>query len=96
MEKTKPDLSRRLIREIAKELGTSYEEVFSIVNTQSKYTAEVIQYSGFETVTLPYLGKFMVKPARLKKLNDNMMNKRRESISGGTRKSEPDHGSESN
>jgi len=66
------DLSTVLMKEIAKDMGTSFEEIYSIVNTQSKYTAHMIEHSGFEAISLPYLGKFMVNPFRLQKINQSM------------------------
>jgi hypothetical protein len=71
----KRDVSGEIIREVAKETGAAIEEVFSIVNCQSKYVAWVIEHSGFETVTLPYLGKFVVNPKRVQKLNQAMTQK---------------------
>jgi glucan phosphorylase len=74
--KQRYDLHSNLIREIAREMGTSFEEIYSVVNTQSKYTVHVMTSSGFETVMLPYLGKFLVKPYRLYKLNENRAQRR--------------------
>jgi len=65
------DLSTILMKEIAQDLGTSFEEVYSIVNSQSKFTAHIVEHSGFETVSLPYLGKFTVNPYRLQMINQN-------------------------
>jgi len=72
----KNDLELQICREISKEIGAPVEVVMSIVRTQSKYTTHMIEHSGFEAVSLPYLGKFHVKPGRLKKLNESMANRR--------------------
>jgi hypothetical protein len=72
----KSDLEVQICREISKEIGAPVEEIMSIVRTQSKYTTYMMEHSGFETVSLPYLGKFHVKPGRLKKLNESMANRR--------------------
>lgn len=73
---TKVDLELKLCKEISREIGASLEEVVSIVRTQAKYVSHVMEFSGFESVSLPYLGKFLVKPARLRKLNELMADKR--------------------
>lgn len=72
----KNDLELIICREISKEIGAPVEEVMSIVRTQSKYVTHIIEHSGFESVSLPYLGKFIVKPERLQKLNESEANKR--------------------
>lgn len=69
------DLTTVLVKEIAKEIGSSFEEVYSIVNTQSKFAAHIVETSGFEAVSLPYLGKFLVNPRRLQHINQNRANK---------------------
>jgi len=74
----KNDLELQICREISKEIGAPVEEVMSIVRTQSKYATHIIEHSGFEAISLPYLGKFLVKPGRLKKLNESMANRRLE------------------
>lgn len=76
MSYDKNDLELQICRQIATEIGAPIEEVVSIVRTQSKYVTQIIAKSGFESVSLPYLGKFLVKPGRLKKLNEAMAEKR--------------------
>ena len=72
----KSDLEYEICKEISKEIGSPMEEVMSIVRTQSKYVTQTIKTSGFESISLPYLGKFLVKPWRLVKLNEAMAEKR--------------------
>jgi len=76
MSSSRPDLELSLCKELSREMGASLEEIISIVKTQFKFTSETVANSGFETVALPYLGKFRVKPGRLFKLNESMMEKR--------------------
>jgi hypothetical protein len=76
MGRDKNDLELQICREIAKEINAPLEEVITIVRAQSKYVTHVMEHSGFEAVSLPYLGKFLVKPMRLKKLNEAMAEKR--------------------
>ena len=61
----------RIIQEIAKELGISPSLVQKIVKTQFEFVKTVMEKGEFETVRLPYFGKFSVKPYRLQKVNEN-------------------------
>lgn len=61
----------RINQEIAKELGISPNLVQKIVRTQFEFVKYVMEKGEFETVRLPYFGKFMVKPYRLQKVNEN-------------------------
>lgn len=72
----KSDLELQICREISKEIGAPLEEVMSIVRMQSKYVTRIMEFSLFESVSLPYLGKFLVKPGRLINLNKTMAEKR--------------------
>jgi energy-converting hydrogenase A subunit M len=60
-----------IARDVAKQLNITYEEVFSIYRSAIAYTVHVMKHSAFETIKLSYLGKFLVKPFRLKKYNEN-------------------------
>ena len=57
--------------EIAKELGISPSLVQKIVKSQFEFLRNTMEQGEFETVRLPFLGKFMVKPYRLQKVNEN-------------------------
>lgn len=61
---------KEIIKQISENIGAPISEVEQIVNSQSEYVAYVMEHSGFETVMLPYLGKFLVNPKRLKYLNN--------------------------
>ncbi|NCC41845.1 MAG: hypothetical protein EOM21_21020 [Gammaproteobacteria bacterium] len=63
-------------RDVAKQLNITYEEVFSIYRSAIAYTVHVMKHSAFETVKLSYLGKFLVKPYRLKKYNENKIKRK--------------------
>jgi len=65
-----------IARSVAKQLNVTYEEVFSIYRCAIAYVIHVMKHSGFEAVKLSYLGKFLVKPYRLKKYNENKINKK--------------------
>jgi hypothetical protein len=72
----KSPLQLQLIREIAKERKRPVEEVMLIVNSQSAFAREVIQKSGFDSVKLPYIGKFYVKLSRVHKLSEKKAKER--------------------
>lgn len=61
----------RIHQEIAKELGVSPSLVQKMVRTQFEFVKTTMEKGEFETVRLPYFGKFMVKPYRLQKVNEN-------------------------
>lgn len=65
-----------LARRISKEIGMPYEQTLSIIRSSVGYIIHVMKHSGFETVKLPYLGKFMVKPKRLQYYNEHKIRKR--------------------
>lgn len=59
-------------------LATKYNlpisKIEEAVYYQFKYTSKVIREGKFESVRLPYLGKFHVNPGRLKHLNERPNN----------------------
>jgi nucleoid DNA-binding protein len=61
----------RINQEIAKELGISPSLVQKMVRSQFEFVKTTMEKGEFETVRLPYFGKFMVKPYRLQKVNEN-------------------------
>jgi nucleoid DNA-binding protein len=61
----------RIIQEIAKELGISPSLAQKIIKTQFEFVKITMEKGEFETVRLPYFGKWTVKPYRLQKVNEN-------------------------
>lgn len=59
---------------ILQRLATKYDlpiqKIEEAVYYQFKYVSQVIKKGNFESVRLPYLGKFHVLPGRLKHLNN--------------------------
>ena len=59
--------------EIIHMLATRYnlpiKKVTEIVNYQFKYVNKIMKRGKFESIRLPYFGKFSVKPNRLKYIN---------------------------
>lgn len=70
------DLKKEICREIAKDFGMPYEQVVSIENSATSYIKHVMEHSGFETIKLPYFGKFTVNPIRLKEYNEGRIKNR--------------------
>jgi nucleoid DNA-binding protein len=64
-------LEEKIIQEVAKELGISQSIAQKIVRSQFQYVRKTMEKGEFETVKLPYFGKFHVKPYRLQKVNEN-------------------------
>jgi len=56
--------------EIIYKLSNQYDlpakVIMEIVNSQFKFTAMIMSSGEFETIRLPYLGKFTVNPNRVK------------------------------
>jgi nucleoid DNA-binding protein len=60
---------KALIQELASKHNLPLKTVSNIVEHQFKYVAKIMGQGNFETVRLPYFGKFSVKPGRLKNVN---------------------------
>tara|TARA_R110002073_G_scaffold237713_1_gene398750 strand:- start:475 stop:684 length:210 start_codon:yes stop_codon:yes gene_type:complete len=63
-----------IIQKLASEYNLSLQKVEEAVYFQFKYVAEVIRAKEFESVRLPFLGKFHVRKGRLKHLNERFNN----------------------
>lgn len=55
-----------LIYKLANKYNLSLELVEDIVNHQFKFISKTMKKGDFESVRLPYFGKFSVKPNRIK------------------------------
>jgi hypothetical protein len=62
-----------VVEDVAEELGISSHIIAGIVETQSRYTAQVIQAGGLETIMFVYLGKFKINPRQVQKMMANSM-----------------------
>jgi len=60
-------------REIIHYLATKYnlplQTIERIVSYQFKYVSKIMKEGNFESIRLPYFGKFSVNPNRVKHLN---------------------------
>lgn len=64
-------MEEKIYQEVARELGISRSLVQRIAQTQFEFVKLTMEKGEFETVKLPYFGKFTVKPYRLQKVNEN-------------------------
>lgn len=60
---------KALIQDLASKHNLPLKTVTDIVESQFKYAAKIMADGSFDTIRLPYFGKFSVKPARLKNVN---------------------------
>ena len=60
-----------IIEHLAYKYNLSVEEVEEIVNHQFKYIEKIMKDGKFETIRLPYFGKFSVKQKRVEYINKN-------------------------
>ena len=68
-----------IIYKLANKYNLPSKVILEIVNSQFKFTARVMSKGNFDTIRLPYLGKFTVNPNRVKHLNkkrDAKLNKK--------------------
>ena len=63
-------LMEEKIQEIIAEDGGTYEEVAEVVMSQFAFVRQHMEHGAFSQVRMPYLGKFYVKPSRLYRLNN--------------------------
>ena len=65
----KNKVKEELIAKIAEEYGYDKAEVRHIVDSQYSFLRKTIEHGAFDSVRLPYFGRFHVNPYRLHKLN---------------------------
>jgi nucleoid DNA-binding protein len=62
-------LKDKLYKKLAEEYGTTVEEIRSIVDSQFEFLRKTIEHGAFNSVRIPFFGRFYVNPYRLHKLN---------------------------
>tara|TARA_R110002020_G_scaffold341832_1_gene556391 strand:- start:380 stop:604 length:225 start_codon:yes stop_codon:yes gene_type:complete len=60
-----------IIYYLANKYNLPLQKIEKIVNYQFKYVEKIMKEGKFESVRLPYFGKFSVNPKRLKHMNKN-------------------------
>tara|TARA_R100000315_G_scaffold52244_1_gene25967 strand:+ start:189 stop:416 length:228 start_codon:yes stop_codon:yes gene_type:complete len=58
-----------IIQILATKYNLSLKRVENIVNSQFKFVEKIIKQGNFDSVRLPYFGKFSVNPNRIKHIN---------------------------
>lgn len=58
-----------IIYYLANKYNLPLKKIEKIVNHQFKYVEKIMKEGKFETIRLPYFGKFSVNPKRLKYMN---------------------------
>lgn len=67
---------KEIARSVAKKLNIPYEGALNIYKSTISYVIHVMKHSGFDSVKLPYFGRFGVKPYRLQKYNEYKIKKK--------------------
>ena len=62
-------LKDKLCKKVAEEYGTSMDEVRRIVDSQFTFLRKTIEHGAFDSVRIPFFGRFHVNPYRLHRLN---------------------------
>ena len=65
---------------LANKYDLPIQEVEEIVNHQFKFVAKVMKEGNFDTIRLPYFGKFTVNKDRLKHINEKTKRKNTKKI----------------
>lgn len=73
---------KTIIQKLATKYNLPLNKVEDIVFHQFKYTAKIMKKGDFESVMLPYFGKFRVKKARVAHINE-LKRKKNERLANG-------------
>tara|TARA_R100000700_G_scaffold35511_1_gene44143 strand:+ start:8158 stop:8388 length:231 start_codon:yes stop_codon:yes gene_type:complete len=71
---------KEIIYSLANKYDLPLKKVEEIINHQFRYAAKIIKEGNFETIRLPYFGKFSVKSERVKHINRLKNNNEKTSI----------------
>jgi nucleoid DNA-binding protein len=71
---------QEIIYFLANKYDLPLKEVDEIINHQFKFVARIIKKGNFDTIRLPYFGKFIVNKNRLKHINEKTNKKNSEKI----------------
>ena len=64
-----------IIRKLSYKYDIPFKTVSNIINYQFKYISDIMKKGNFETIRLPYFGKFTVNKNRIKHINNLKENK---------------------
>ena len=65
-----PKNKKEIIHYLANKYNMPLQTINKIVSHQFKYVSEIIKEGNFDTIRLPYFGKFSVNPKRVKYLTE--------------------------
>jgi len=81
----KNKLKHEIAKEIQKELGGDLNPIEQVIESQFAFIRYTIEKGWFDSVRMPYFGRFKVNPYRLRRLNISiskyLSRKKHESIS---------------
>ena len=60
---------KEIIYSLANKYNLSLKKTEEIISYQFKYVTKIMKEGKFETIRLPYFGKFSVNPNRVKHIN---------------------------
>lgn len=60
---------KEIIEYLADKYDLSIEDIEKIVNYQFKFVSKIMAKGEFDTIRIPYLGKFIVNKNRVKHIN---------------------------
>lgn len=66
---------KKLIIQLATKYNLPIHTIEEIIFSQFKFVAEIIKQPGFQTIKLPYFGKFHAKKERIAHMNENTRRK---------------------
>ena len=78
------EVKQEIYREVAAETGGTIQENQKSVEAQFSFIEKIIKRGEFDTVRMPYLAKFSVKPGRVKMLNNKNAIIQRRKLSGNS------------
>ena len=70
----KNKLKYEISKEIQEELGGDLADIQQVVESQFAFVKYTIEKGLFDSVRMPYFGRFRVNPYRLRKLNISITN----------------------
>lgn len=79
------EVKHEIYKEIAAETGCSINEIEKVAEAQFSFIKKIIERGEFDTIRLPYLGKFGVNPKRVQNLNNRDAVIQRRKLSGDNR-----------
>tara|TARA_R100000808_G_scaffold23431_1_gene52007 strand:+ start:329 stop:559 length:231 start_codon:yes stop_codon:yes gene_type:complete len=71
---------KTIIQKLATKHNLSLDNVEKIIDHQFKFVSNIMKSGNFETIRLPYFGKFSVNPNRVKYINKLKKDSEKETV----------------